>query len=208
MALEEYVQFSPDQKEECELFDFVPDWSSPATKVPVSGLESIGLGNVIPQIDINKESLNAMTFSFAYQFSGYEDLKDVYDFFDSMQGKHKSFCLPSWTTDLVISSAASSGSSSIVVESVEPNIYVGCNLFFYLGGEYFTRKITNISSLTITLDSTLPVDIEANTPISIIYRVTFAEDFLNLEYITNDKANTTISFIEERREVSQQGENL
>ncbi len=205
---EELEQITIDQKEECSLFDFTPDWSGTNTKVPVTAIESLGFGASIPQIDINKETLNAFKFSFDYIISGYSDLKSLTDFFSEMKGKNASFCLPSWTTDLVLSQNVSAGSSTVHVVSVEPNIYIGCNLFFYFGGEYFTRKITNIVGLVLTLDVSIPIDISSDTPISIVYRVTFSDDVLNIDYVTNNIGKVSLGFIEERRETAQQGETI
>ena len=209
MAIPNLTQLSPDQKEECVLFEWIPNFVSPISKIPVSGLEAIANNPVIvQQVDTNKSIYNSMRFEMEFLFKGYEDLKDMYDFFEDMQGKNRSFCLPSWTTDLVVSQPALSGATSITLESVEPHIYVGCNLFFNLDGDYFVREITNIVGLVVTLDSPIPEDISAETPISIVYRVTFAQDDLNILYVTNDSATATIAFVEERREPSQEGEEL
>lgn len=208
MALETLTQFNPDQKSACSLFDFPPDWTNTVTKNPASGIESISLGNVTPQIDTAKESLNGFSFSFSYQVFGYENLKDFQDFFITMKGMNSSFCLPSWTADVTLASPAFVDDTSIVVKSTHAHVYPGCNLFFYTGDQYFTMKVDSIVSDNIVFTTSLPVDLPENFDVSIVYRVTFGNDSLDMNFITNDKATVSLTFVEERRESSQEGDNI
>ena len=164
-----------------------------------ASLISLGFGASL--LDTNRTYKNQLMFENEYLLFSAEDIAELMTFFNSKYGQARSFCLPSFKADLTLTNDAASGQNQIVVDDNETGIAVGTNLFFMQDahGTYFTHKITAIDENTITLDGNLSDDLLADTTVSIIYRVRYAEDFLKLNYQTDNVAKVVMLFVEEIR---------
>ena len=149
-----------------------------------------------------------MTFSNSYVLFDDQEIADLQDFWFAKYGTTFSFCLPSWQTDLTTSAAAEAGDTVIGVNAYAATLRAGMNLFFYAGDTYFARPIASYTSSAITLSSPIPVGLPNEFGVSIIYRVTFAEDALAIEQETNSIAHVNLKFTEEIRNPDDVGETL
>ncbi len=192
-----------DEKAECLLFDFTPERTTASRYQPQITQQLLALGHGPARLDTDRASPNPMNFRFSYRINNYADLADFEQFFDARLGKNESFCLPSWQADLEVATDAQAGVDYLEVADHEATLYVGQNLFFYKAGQYFVRTIAAYSDGVVELNSGIPFAVYAGESVSIIYRVTFASDSLQLEHSTSDLVDITVSFVEEIREADQ-----
>lgn len=195
------------EKTECLLFDFFPNRATPMTYHPQMVNDLIDLGWSAPSRDTNNTAPNPMIIEAEYLLLDETDLAEFEAFFDARWGDVQSFCVPSWQSDFIVSSAASSGASSVTVTDGDAEVAAGDTLFFCLkdgSNSYFTRTVDTVTDNGTTLDisftSNIPVDVPENAMVSKVYRVYFAESDLTFNFVTNDKARITVRFIEEIRD--------
>ncbi|UUV43216.1 minor tail protein [Rhodobacter phage RcCWillis] len=124
------------------------------------------------------------------------------DFFHRQMGRLNEFWCPSWTSDLKLAQSISNGSSSIVVEGCAASDHyadstVETAIAIRLPGDVWRfRKIagitTNGTTSTITLTSTINLDVELGSEIGIYWLnvCRFATDAVTIQWITDEVAQT------------------
>ena len=147
-----------------------------------------------------------LTFTNNYRLNSFVDLAEIEAFFEARLGRNESFCLPSWQEDLRLSADTSAGVDYLPIQTHDVTLYIGQNILVYKAGSYFVRTITSFGDGYIELNSGIPFTVTTDDSISIIYRVTFASDSLELAHQTSENVDIELSFVEEIREAGQVSE--
>ncbi|PHQ80463.1 MAG: hypothetical protein COB69_05955 [Phycisphaera sp.] len=201
-----YSQTEATEKTECLLFDFVPERTKASRYQPQINLQLLELGHGPARLDTDKATPNPLTFTNNYRLNSFVDLAEIEAFFEARLGRNESFCLPSWQEDLRLSADTSAGVDYLPIQTHDVTLYIGQNILVYKAGSYFVRTITTFGDGYIELNSGIPFTVTTDDSISIIYRVTFASDSLELAHQTSENVDIELSFVEEIREAGQVSE--
>lgn len=103
------------------IFGWAPDWASPVSREvyrPYDVFSDLGVARVESDTD---ETRFGLTMSFA-EWSR-SDLADINDFFDHHRGRWKGFWLPSWISDIVVTSAFNAAATQLEIEDIKYSGY-------------------------------------------------------------------------------------
>ena len=205
---EQLINYKNDEPTECEIFDYKPQRANQSTFDQRQNIELFNLNFGHQSIDDKRqEAPNLNIFNFNYIMGDNDEINEFVSFFKSKLANVKSFCLPSWQSEFLLSSDASEGDVALDLDDND-NINVGDKLFFYVNNDendyYFTREVESkdANGYTIHITTGLPVDLSAGQGISKIYRVTFGSQELVINQISDSVAQCDLSFIEEIRSVN------
>ena len=192
------------------LFDWEPNRKELPEYFPSQQPSLYELGQSIPSLDINKDTQGTLHFKNSYTLFTDQEIADFQQFYFDRYGSAFSFFLPSWQSDLILSDDSGFGSTIITIEPTYFDLDEGRWLFFYCncacqdhsgasGGVdnyYFVREIESIDGNTITLTESLPCALYTGFGISIIHRVFFKSEAIELNHATNSIVNVELEFTE------------
>lgn len=151
----------------------------------------------------NNWNINKSTFGFGFLCETKEQCSDFRDFFDDHIGRLKSFWIPSWRSDIKVSSAFLASDSVINIEDYEYNDtyidedVVGRHLHFWFpDGTSVLRKVVASTGLTITIYPTIGkacsnVD---RLVVSFLYMVRYNHDGVEWNYHNVNTAQIDVEF--------------
>lgn len=149
--------------------------------------------------------------TFGYMCDGYQEIFDMWDFFNSMEGRVNHFWVMDKREAFTLAIDHASGMTSLEVENNRfKNNYRGHERIFVLktNGDLLTRQVINVTdgatdaTLLLTLDTALSWDID-RADVSILgrlYLVRFDVDELTLKFANPKLAEFRVSFHELLRE--------
>jgi len=187
-----------------ELFLTSPNWIAPKSQSyshPYELMQSLGLGTKYSNYDVTLPFLKGEWLG-----KTKSETWDIVDFFDSKMGRFLPFWVPSWDTDIVITSSFVAGDSQLTIEDIEystfwlPNDLTGRFIIIQWPDEsYVCKKIIGApTSTTIVLDETIGKDADSsmvnNLLTSFLFFVRFDQDELEAKYVTRDVAIMALSF--------------
>lgn len=171
-------------------------------KRPFDALQTLGIGYYIHQLEAGKNFIK-LTASALYNTK--ESMWDLLEFFDSKQGRLVPFWVPTWSKDVVATSAILASDTVINIENISytsfylPNEIIGRFIYIQFPNKaYVCRKIVDSSISTITLDSAIGTAVSTigllNLNISFLMLCRFDIDTLGMEYIDNNMVKTDLVF--------------
>ena len=188
-----------------DLFLFHPNWvdsMDQGFRHPYDLLQWIGKGYCVDNLD---ETVLKLRFQFL--INGKENIRDFVQFFDDQMGRLGGFWLPSWQSDIVVTSAFLGTDTVLTIEDIDyqatylPLAATGRHIFvkFPDGVEKY-KTIIDAFSLdgTITLDSAIGANCTADQLphllVSFLHFVRFDQDEFELKYISDSIITCKLSF--------------
>lgn len=188
----------------------MPNWkSAPSQKLSriLSKLDN-GVGPVAVS---DRAGIGFGSQTFQWWMSTHAAVQGLRDFFDSRTGRLVPFWVPSWREDLTLSSATTSGDTSIQVKACgyssgmfqdKARRYL---VLWKADGAMIFRKVTSASSVgsieSLGLDSAVGAILPADTPISFLTLCRMDNDELEISWKTTEFATANVEHVEIPREV-------
>jgi hypothetical protein len=134
-----------------------------------------------------------------------QDVWNLLNFFDSKQGRLEKFWVPTWSRDIVATSAILATDTVLTIEPMQYNTYylpdevIGRYLYIQFPDQsYICKKITTASTSSITLDGQIGQAVSAGDLskllISFLILCRFDIDELEIEYLVENFGKADLSF--------------
>lgn len=172
-------------------------------KRPYEGMQSLGLGYYYTDQFASGKNLLKMKTSLIR--SSKADIWSLISFFDSKLGRLNPFWVPTWSKDIVATTAILSSDTIINIEDISyttfylPNEIIGRYVYIrFPNSTYVCRKITNATASTITLDAAIGTAVLladlSNLLISFLMLCRFDIDTIEIDYLTKTMAFSDLFF--------------
>lgn len=185
------------------MFNIKPDWArEPAQSLnrATEILQFLGYGCSETRTDEP-----VIRFDFDFVCINRQEIDEIITFFDYCKGRLKSFWVPTWQNDILVTAPISVNDTNVTIEDIEypghwlNNEMFGRYLYFQMpGGNISTKKvISSPDSTTITLDAGMEYACLQNQlsglSVSFLSLARFAVDEIQCKYSTSTSARITAS---------------
>ncbi len=171
-------------------------------KRPYEGGQFLGLGYYTDQFASGKNLLKMKT---SLVRTSRADIWSLLSFFDSKMGRFNPFWIPTWSKDIIATTAILSSDTIINIEDISYTTFYLLNeiigRYVYIrfpNSTYVCRKITDASASTITLSSAIGTAVAladlSNLLISFLMLCRFDIDTIEIDYQTKTFATSDLFF--------------
>ncbi len=186
------------------VFNIKPNWAREPLQIvdhATQFLQFLGLGCAETKTDEP-----VMRFDFNFFCVNRQEINEIITFFDYCRGRFKSFWIPTWQDDIIVTAPIAINDTNITIEDIEytdfwlNNEMFGRYLYFQMpSGDISTKKIIAAPSDTvITVDAGMEYACEQNQlsglSVSFLALVRFSLDEIKINHSTSHSANMALSF--------------
>lgn len=197
------ADFVPDTYEGRDVFTWKPNWSRPIefSYTSVRGQHDFGIGRIHTQ---SLEGFSRLVEKMFFSRVNRQSAEELLSFFIQKKGQRGSFYCPTRRKDMAPLTQANAGTSTLVIGGTDFfDAYdahpVWNAVYVDYGTSYQVNRIVSMVSgggnSTLTMADTWANDVLAGHPISWCPVCRFASDTMNMDWITDQVAETALSII-------------